>query len=95
MVLIPPVAGREGLAKDIGEQSRPATALTATLLVSPLLVLAVWREPTAALGIVFVLVLGVWWLKRLVMRRIGGITGDGLGFAAYAGMLVVTIGLAR
>jgi adenosylcobinamide-GDP ribazoletransferase len=95
MVLIPPVADREGLAKDIGAQVRPKTAWTAALLVSPALAWLVWREPGAALGIAFVLALGLWWLRRLVMRRIGGITGDGLGFAAYAGILAVTIGLAR
>jgi adenosylcobinamide-GDP ribazoletransferase len=35
------------------------------------------------------------WYRRYLLRRIGGVTGDCLGFSAYAGMILTTLALAR
>jgi adenosylcobinamide-GDP ribazoletransferase len=35
------------------------------------------------------------WYRAYLIRRIGGVTGDCLGFAAYVGFIVTTLVLAR
>jgi adenosylcobinamide-GDP ribazoletransferase len=95
MAAVPPVAGRDGLSKDIGQEATPKTAVIAAVMISPLLVLVIWQNPLAACSIAIAIVAFVVWLRRLLLRRIGGVTGDCLGFAAYFGMLAATIGLAR
>jgi adenosylcobinamide-GDP ribazoletransferase len=67
----------------------------AAATISPLLALVIWREPVAACGIAVVILAFVLWLRRLLLRRLGGTTGDCLGFAAYFGIIAVSIGLAR
>jgi adenosylcobinamide-GDP ribazoletransferase len=95
MAVVPPVAGRDGLSKDIGQEASLRTVLSAMLLISPLLLWLVWRAPLATVMIALVIGVFLIWLRRLLLRRLGGITGDCLGFAAYAGILATTIGLGR
>lgn len=87
MAFIPPVPTGTGLAKDIGGGVTAKTLVTGTLTALPALtVLAVleWRSLVGA-----AILAGVFlsWLRRMLIRRIGGSTGDCLGFAAYAGQL--------
>jgi adenosylcobinamide-GDP ribazoletransferase len=35
------------------------------------------------------------WFRAYLLRRLGGVTGDCLGFSAYAGMILTTLALAR
>lgn len=95
MAIVPPVSGRDGLSKDIGQGATWSTVLVALTLMSPVLVACLYRDPVGALSIVAALVLFVVWLRRLLLRRLAGVTGDCLGFAAYGGLLIATIGLAR
>jgi adenosylcobinamide-GDP ribazoletransferase len=87
MAFIPPVPTGTGLAKDIGGGVNAKTLLTGTLTALPALtVLAVleWQSPLGAVILAGAFLL---WLRRMLIRRIGGSTGDCLGFAAYAGQL--------
>ena len=37
----------------------------------------------------------VLWYRGYLLARIGGVTGDCLGFSAYVGMILTTLALAR
>jgi adenosylcobinamide-GDP ribazoletransferase len=95
MAVVPPVAGRDSLSKDMGQEASLRTVLTAALLISPLFLWLFWRAPMVTIMIALVLGVFVVWFQKLLVRRLGGITGDCLGFAAYAGILATTIGLSR
>ena len=95
MACVPPVPDRDGLSKDIGQEASFAIVVLGALLISPLLVLVAIRDPLGSLAITATVMGFVFWLRRLLLRRLGGVTGDCLGFAAYAGMLAATIVLGR
>ncbi len=88
MAMIPPKPEGQGLVKDIG--SRPGVgrlAMTTLLLVPflvPITLLVPWIVPVALV----VLSLFLFWFRGLVIRRLGGVTGDCLGFAVYAAQLL-------
>jgi adenosylcobinamide-GDP ribazoletransferase len=91
MALIPPLDQGQSLAKDIGQQTGLGIVAIASLLVLPF----VW--PLAALAPVhFALALGfsalfVGWFRALLLRQLGGVSGDCLGFTVYAGQLIVPL----
>jgi adenosylcobinamide-GDP ribazoletransferase len=91
MVLLPPVPGRAGLAKDIGHRPGVRTVVLAALPACPALVpLAVFSVVRASVAVVVT----AGFLAALVpylRRRIGGVTGDCLGFAGYVGQLIVLL----
>jgi adenosylcobinamide-GDP ribazoletransferase len=82
-----PTAG--GLAKDVTASIRARDVLLAVLISLPGLLPFALGAPLALLsacaaGLAFLI-----WFRALVIRRVGGSTGDCLGFAAYAGQLIV------
>ena len=95
MSCVPPVPSRDGLSKDIGQEASLGTAFLGALLISPLLILVAIRDPLGASAIAMTVAAFVFWLRRLLLRRLGGVTGDCLGFAAYAGLLAATVVLGR
>jgi adenosylcobinamide-GDP ribazoletransferase len=91
MGLIPPVPTGTGLAKDIGSGVNTATFLTGTICAAPALAalaLMQWSGVLVAAGMALAFLI---WLRGLLIRRIGGSTGDCLGFAAYAGQLLLLL----
>jgi adenosylcobinamide-GDP ribazoletransferase len=85
--LLPPPTDGPGIAARMGSgmpYGRAASALLLTIPgILPLLLLQARSVfISAALGAVF-----LWWLARFLRSRIGGSTGDCLGFAAYMGQL--------
>lgn len=91
MAVIPPAATGTGLAKDIGSAIGGRDLAFATFLAVPgLAVLAVAR-PLALLAAIVGAAVFLVWFRRLLLRRIGGSTGDCLGFAAYAGQLILLL----
>jgi adenosylcobinamide-GDP ribazoletransferase len=95
MAVVPPVPQREGLAKDVGQVADWATFGRGVLWALPVAFLALifdfWGLVFAAVASIAFVV----WFRRYLLRRLGGVTGDCLGFAAYAGMILTTLALAR
>jgi adenosylcobinamide-GDP ribazoletransferase len=88
MATAPPVPNREGLAKDLGEQIRWREWMVGSLLAGLCLAVFAWTAwLRAGLGLLAVAALTFAW-ARYVRRRIGGVTGDCLGFACYLGQCV-------
>lgn len=88
--IVPPVAGGGGVAAGIGGVSR-ATALLAAATAIPGLLPIMLLRPAAMAVVAVVGVLFLLWLGRFLHRRIGGSTGDCLGFAAYMGQLALLL----
>lgn len=91
MVFVKPAATGTGLAKDIASGVGPALLVLACLTALPGLLPFTLLAPgamaaTGAASAIFLL-----WFRRLLLRRIGGSTGDCLGFAAYAGQLILLL----
>jgi adenosylcobinamide-GDP ribazoletransferase len=95
MSVVPPVPAREGLSKDVGQEADWGTFLRGALLVSPVLAIAVLYDLVAVVLTGVLLVVFVIWFRRYLLKRLGGVTGDCLGFSAYAGMVVATLAFAR
>ncbi len=91
MVLLPPLQGRDSIAKDAGQGAAWSDALVAAVVSVPGIAWYAWLQPLrlaialGALGVTLFLFLGV------VRRRLGGITGDCLGCLCYLSQLVVLL----
>lgn len=106
MLTTPPAPGASGLAAAIDTSMRTqrgATAadITATLRTRDIALALLMSLPgllpfafgaplaialAAAAAVVFLI-----WFRALLIRKIGGSTGDCLGFAAYAGQLILLL----
>jgi adenosylcobinamide-GDP ribazoletransferase len=91
MAAAAPVPDGEGLAKDVGAGIRRRDVAFAGVSAVPGLLPYALFAPLAALcafaaGGVFLI-----WFKALLIRRLGGSTGDCLGFAAYAGQILLLL----
>jgi adenosylcobinamide-GDP ribazoletransferase len=86
-----PPEGPPSLTKDIGgvlpSSAVVVAAVTALVALLPLALLA----PGALLVAVIATAVLLVWLRALLLSKIGGITGDCLGFAVYAGQLIVLL----
>ncbi len=95
MAVVPPVPARDGLSKDIGQLASWHTFGASLAIASPLLAWTLYRDPLGMAAMLVLLAAFVAWFRGYLIRRIGGVTGDCLGFSAYVGMIVVTLVLAR
>jgi len=95
MVIVPPVAGREGLSTHVGGEASPGVFAVAALLIAPVLVWAVVRDGVALGASLALLAVFALWFRAYLIARIGGATGDCLGFAAYTGIVATTLAFAR
>jgi adenosylcobinamide-GDP ribazoletransferase len=91
MAVIAPAPRGEGLAKDVGAGILGRDVALAVMTASPALLGYAFIAPLATLcalaaGVVFLV-----WFRKLVLRRVGGSTGDCLGFAAYVGQIIVLL----
>jgi adenosylcobinamide-GDP ribazoletransferase len=91
MAFIPPVPTGTGLAKDIGGGVNAKTLAAGILTALPGLTILAVLEWKALVGAVILAGVFLIWLRRMLIRRIGGSTGDCLGFAAYAGQLFLLL----
>jgi adenosylcobinamide-GDP ribazoletransferase len=89
--ILPPVA--EGTAARTGGVP-PRRALAALVLSVPGVLPLAWLSPVPLLVEAVAGVVILWWLARFLRRRIGGSTGDCLGFAAYVGQLTLLLAVA-
>jgi adenosylcobinamide-GDP ribazoletransferase len=91
MWALPPVADRESLSRDIGRQiGAKRLALGTALAIPGYIGFALSNPGRAAIAVTAVLVLTVC-LVRYVGRKLGGISGDSLGFLCYASQVVVIL----
>ena len=91
MAAIPPAPRAQGLGKDIGAHVGGGTVVLACVTAIPGLFFFALNQPAALLIAGAVSVAFLLWFRSLVLRRVGGSTGDCLGFAAYAGQLIVLL----
>ena len=91
MVAVPPVPGSAGLAGRVAAGAGPATVPLSVLPVLPLLGWVAWDHPRAILPLLALLAGFLFWFGRLVRRRIGGSTGDCVGMAGYAAIVLTTL----
>jgi adenosylcobinamide-GDP ribazoletransferase len=88
MATAPPVPNREGLAKDVGEQIRWRELMVGSLFAGLGLAVYAWTAwLRTGIGLAAVAAFTFTW-AGYVHRRIGGVTGDCLGFACYLGQCV-------
>jgi adenosylcobinamide-GDP ribazoletransferase len=88
MAAAPPLADRESLARDVGGRIRRWHVLAATALTLVAMAWYAWLDPVrAACGIVAVLLGAASW-AWYIRRRLGGTTGDCIGFACYIAQIV-------
>ncbi|MEW4466222.1 adenosylcobinamide-GDP ribazoletransferase [Parasphingorhabdus sp. JC815] len=92
MALVAP-APREGdgLAKDVGERTGYADLFFAALIAAPVMALFAGYQPFSALLALGGTGIFLFWFRAFLLRRINGSTGDCLGFAAYAGQLIILL----
>lgn len=90
LALCSPAPVGPGLAKDLGGLPRGGAALAMMVALPGLAALTIGKPPAVLASLVLGAV-ALPWLARFLRRRIGGNTGDCLGFAAYLGQLTVLL----
>ncbi len=95
LALVPPLEGRTSLANQIASPGDWSAVLMGAAIASPVAALGVWLDFNSVLLALVGIVLFLVWYRALLMRRLGGVTGDCLGFAAYAGILIATLAFCR
>jgi adenosylcobinamide-GDP ribazoletransferase len=88
MATVAPASASNSLAKDVGGRVPAGYAALALTLALPGLLPLAWHAPFAVLGAAAAGVVFILWFRRLLLSRVGGSTGDCLGFAACAGQLI-------
>jgi len=91
MWLIPPLENRDSLSRDVGQRMQYLDVAIGSLWVVPLTILWCFVSPWQALFGLAGLIILLFWFRGLVMRKLGGITGDCLGCIGYLGQLVVLL----
>ena len=89
--LLPSPPGVDGMASRIVAGTGWRQLAGASLAMLPFVLPFAWIEPQAAAAALLAAGLFVWWLCAFLRRRLGGVTGDCLGFAVYAGQLIVLL----
>jgi adenosylcobinamide-GDP ribazoletransferase len=72
----------------------PGRLALAGMLALPGLAPILWLRPGATGAAVAAMLLLLLWLRRFLVQRIGGSTGDCLGFAAAMGQLALLLAVA-
>lgn len=91
MTLVAPTPQGTGLAKDVAAGVGLSVLVTALTTALPGLLGFAILAPLGLLAATLGACAFLWWFRRLLLRRIGGSTGDCLGFAAYAGQLILLL----
>jgi adenosylcobinamide-GDP ribazoletransferase len=91
MTAVSPMSGSNTLAKDVGGRTPVRFALLAFVLAIPGLLPLAWSAPLPLAAALVAASIFVFWFRRLLLMRVGGSTGDCLGFAAYIGQLLLLL----
>jgi adenosylcobinamide-GDP ribazoletransferase len=87
----PPLTDHDGLARAVGERMGPWQVVAGTVLVAPAVAWWAGLEPVRLVCGVAAVLVGAGGWAWYVRRRLGGTTGDCLGFACYLGQLLVLL----
>ena len=91
MALLPPVADRASLSADVGRRVGPGRLILGTILATlgcvPMALAGPGRLALMVLAVAAVTLA----VARYVRRRLGGMTGDCLGFLAYAAQVAALL----
>jgi adenosylcobinamide-GDP ribazoletransferase len=82
------------LGRDVAAGVRTQDVIVALITSLPGLLPFALNAPLAMLAAGAAAVVFLIWFRALLMRRVGGVTGDCLGFAAYAGQLLLLMAAA-
>lgn len=93
-LILPPVPGRDGLAKGLDHQRGRADLVLGSCLTMPFLVPVFLIAPGLSFVGIGAALVFAFWLTRYVGRRLGGVTGDVLGFACFVGQLLFLLAVA-
>lgn len=91
MVCVAPVSHRESLARDVGARLGMRDLLVASLWGLPGVLPFGIMSPLHAAASCLVVAPLVWWLLRGIERRLGGITGDCLGFLTFVSQVAILL----
>jgi len=91
MLTTPSVPSASGLARDIIVTLKIRDIALALLLTLPGLLPFAFGAPLAVALATAAAVIFLIWFRILLIKKIGGSTGDCLGFAAYAGQLILLL----
>ncbi|PXW79379.1 cobalamin-5'-phosphate synthase [Blastomonas natatoria] len=91
MASVAPAPQGEGLAKDIGSGVGLQVLILAVTTAIPGMTGFALLEPISLLAATVAAGAFILWFRVLLVRRIGGSTGDCLGFSAYAGQLILLL----
>lgn len=83
--------GVEGMASRTIDATGRRQLAGASVVILPFVLPFAWLAPVAAIGVLLAAAAFVWWLCAFLRRHLGGVAGDCLGFAVYAGQLLVLL----
>ena len=79
------------LAKDVGARTSITQWLAATGLALPFLLPRLLARPAATAAAICAAMLFLLLFRRFLLRHLGGVTGDCLGFAVYVGQILILL----
>jgi len=91
--IVAPVGSGVGMAVRAG-RTPPGRLALAGLLALPGIAPILWLRPAVVIASLVAMAVLLAWLTRFLLRRIGGSTGDCLGFAAAMGQLALLLAVA-
>ena len=91
MALVPPFVQSGGLAKDVGAQAGFGQWLAASLLTLPLMIPLAATIPLPIFPAFVAALIFTFWFRQFLLRHLGGVTGDCLGFGVYIGQLLILL----
>jgi adenosylcobinamide-GDP ribazoletransferase len=91
MAIIPSAPSAGGLGKDVTASMRPRDVALAFLTSLPGLIPFALGAPLSLLYAAIAGIAFLAWFRPLLIRRVGGSTGDCLGFAAFVGQLLLLL----
>lgn len=91
MAVIPPFTQSIGLAKDVGAQAGIGQWLATSFLTLPFIVPLALIIPLSVLIAAVAALLFACWFRHFLLRHLGGVTGDCLGFGVYVGQLLMLL----
>jgi adenosylcobinamide-GDP ribazoletransferase len=91
MTLVAPAPQGTGLAKDVASGVSLSMLIKALVTALPGLLGFAMLAPLALVAAALGAGAFLWWFRALLLSRIGGSSGDCLGFAAYASQLILLL----